>query len=338
MWIKFYHCDFNDFNNEPIRYNQPMVTYFDPFGFKDTPMEKVMSYAGKRRSIILNFMVRDINRFVGLDINREKFDLLFGTNQWRIYLPKNFRENSVVKKMESYAAVYKSCFQNKYFQKTGESIRFLKFSLRKGSSQGVEKRFIYYMLFAAVDLTAMANAKYALHTVAQNFKLPEKPETTSDELYFADFYFRPETPWRPKEAKDLKEEEANCIYQHYRGQEVRFGDLKEWVIMETPYQFHSRALQLLEKKKFLKVISTDYIRYPGIRILERKNNAFPTNVGTYKDDPDWDNRLMITYCNNWLLKFEEENQENANSVKRKRKRKHETPSRKKPCPSVSVAI
>ena len=32
--------------------------------------------------------------------------------------------------------------------------------------------------------------------------------------------------------------------------------------------------------------------------------AFPKHVGTYKDDPDWDNRLMIKYCNNWLLKFE----------------------------------
>ena len=99
VWIKFHHCDFNDFNNELIRCNQPMITYFDPFGFKDTPMEKVMSYAGERRSIILNFMVRDIHRFVGLDINREKFDLLFGTNQWRMYLPENFRELSVVKKM-----------------------------------------------------------------------------------------------------------------------------------------------------------------------------------------------------------------------------------------------
>ena len=58
VWIKFHHCDFNDFNNEAIRYNQPMVTYFDPFGLKDTPMEKVMSYAGKRRSIIFNFMVK----------------------------------------------------------------------------------------------------------------------------------------------------------------------------------------------------------------------------------------------------------------------------------------
>ena len=63
--------------------------------------------------------------------------------------------------MESYATVCKNCFQNKYFQNTGDSVRFLKFSLRKGSSQGVEKNFIYYMLFAAVDLTTMSNAKYA---------------------------------------------------------------------------------------------------------------------------------------------------------------------------------
>ena len=43
-------------------------------------------------------MVRDINRFAGLDINREKFNLLFDTNQWRMYLPENFKELSVVKK------------------------------------------------------------------------------------------------------------------------------------------------------------------------------------------------------------------------------------------------
>ena len=52
----------------------------------------------------------------------------------------------------------------------------------------------------------------------------------------------------------------------------------------------------------------------------------PRHVGTYKDDPDWGNRLMIKYCNNWLLKFEEETQENTKSVKKKRKREHETPT------------
>ena len=336
--IEFHRCDFNDFDNESIRYNQPMVTFFDPFGFKDTPMEKVMIYTGKRRSIILNFMVRDINRFMRLDKNREKFNLLFGTNQWRMELPENFGDLSVVEKMENYATVYRNCFQKMYTQTTDEPIRFLKFSLRKGSRQGVEKGFIYYMLFAAVDLTAMKSVKYALHTAAQNFKLPERPETTTDELYFADFYFRPETPWCPKEAKDLKKEEANCIYQHYKGQVIKFGDLKEWVIMETPYQFHSRALQDLEKNKYLTVISTDYDRYPGVPKYERKNKAFPGNVGTYKNDQDWDDRLKNIYCNGWLLKFEEENEENANSVKRKRKREHETPSQKSWGNSDAVGI
>ena len=54
--------------------------------------------------------------------------------------------------------------------------------------------------------------------------------------------------------------------------------------------------------------------------------AFPRRVGTYKDHPDWDNCLMIKYCNNSLSKFEEENQENTKSVKKKRKKEHETPS------------
>ena len=112
--IEFHRCDFNDFNNDSIRYNEPMVTFFDPFGFKDTPMEKVMVCTGKRRSIILNFMVRDINRFVGLDKNQEKFNLLSGTKKWRMHLPKNFSELSVVEKMESYSTVYRECFQNKY--------------------------------------------------------------------------------------------------------------------------------------------------------------------------------------------------------------------------------
>ena len=159
------------------------------------------------------------------------------------------------------------------------------------------------MLFAAVDLTSMANVKYALHTVAQNFKLPEKPTTTTDELYFTDFYFHSEIPWRPKKAKDLKREEAKCIFDHYRGQEVKFEELKESVIMETPYQFHSRALQFLEKESNLKVVSTNYERFSNVTKYERERKAFPSNIGIYNNDKDWDTCLKIKYCNDWLLKF-----------------------------------
>ena len=307
--IRFRYCDFKNFNNDDIRNNEPMITFFDPFGFTDTPMERVMSYSGRRKSIILNLMVRDINRFAGLDRNQANLDLLFGSGQWRMYLPENFSELSVVRKMESYAIAYRNCFQDEYLQTRDDSIRFLRFSLRKGSRQSVEKRFIYYMMFAAVDLTAMKSVKYALHTAAQNFKLPERPETTSDELFFTDFHFNPERPWCPKKAEDLKEEEANYIYQHYRGQVVLFGDLKEWVLMETPYQFHSRALQHLENLHDLRVISTEYDRLPGVPQYERNRPAFPGGVGTYRNDPDWDHRQKILYCNGWRLQFCDSNED-----------------------------
>ena len=179
----------------------------------------------------------------------------------------------------------------------------------------------------AVDLTAMKSVKYALHTAAQNFKFSPRPETISNELYFADFYFRPDTPWWPREANELIDEEADVIYQNYKGQVVTFGELKEWVIMETPYQFHSDALRNLEKNRSLIVISTDYDRKPGVPKYERKKKAFPGHVGKNNDDPDWDNRLIIKYCNGWELKFNKED-EDANSAKTPRKGAHETPDNK----------
>ena len=71
--------------------------------------------------------------------------------------------------------------------------------------------------------------------------------------------------------------------------------MKEWVIMETPYQFHSKALKDLEENKYLTVISTDYDRYPGVPKYERNNKAFPGNVGTYKNDKDWGYRVKDVY-------------------------------------------
>ena len=302
--IKFHHCNFENFNDESVRLNKPMVTFLDPLRFKNTPMDIVVNYIGDRKSIIFNFMVRDIHKYGTLAENRERADLLFGDKEWRKTLPKkDFSKLTQAQIMEKYAICYRDHLKKRYNVKTDDCIRFLKFSLRKGSNQDPETHFIYYMLFAAVDLTSIANVKYALHTVAQNFKLPEKPTTTTDELYFTDFYVHSEIPWRPKKAKDLKREEAKFIFDHYRGQEVKFGELKEWVIMETPYQFHSRALQFLEKESNLTVVSTNYERFPNVTKYERERKAFPSNIGIYNNDKDWDTCLKIKYCNDWLLKF-----------------------------------
>ena len=172
-------------------------------------------------------MVRDINRFGKLKVNKENLALLFGNDQWQMDIFENSRELSVTEKMRKICDRYGKNFKNIYREQNNETIRIFEFSIRRGSSQGVEKNYIYYLLFMAVDLTAMKNVKYALHTAAQNFKFSPRPETISDELYFADLYFQPDTPWRPRKAKELIEEEADCIYQHHKGRKIRFGELEE---------------------------------------------------------------------------------------------------------------
>ena len=67
---------------------KPMVTFLDPFRFKNTPMDRVVSYIGDRKNIIFNFMVRDIHKYRTLAENRERADLLFGDKEWRKTLPK----------------------------------------------------------------------------------------------------------------------------------------------------------------------------------------------------------------------------------------------------------
>ena len=44
--IKFFNCSFKDFDDDLLISNQPMVSFFDPFEYSHTPMEKVKKYAG----------------------------------------------------------------------------------------------------------------------------------------------------------------------------------------------------------------------------------------------------------------------------------------------------
>ena len=62
--VYFYHCDLNALGSDFFNGIEPMVTFLDPFAFRDTLMFYTMSYIGTRRSIIVDFTIRDINCFV----------------------------------------------------------------------------------------------------------------------------------------------------------------------------------------------------------------------------------------------------------------------------------
>lgn len=86
-----------------------MVTFLDPFGFKDTIMDLVAKYIGKKRSIIFNLMVRDIHRYGTVSENRQETDELFGNDEWRRDVHKgSFNKLSQARKMEKYATCYEN--------------------------------------------------------------------------------------------------------------------------------------------------------------------------------------------------------------------------------------
>ena len=70
--------------------------------------------------------------------------------------------------------------------------------------------------------------------------------------------------------------------------------------MKTPYQFHAGALKYLEEEGNLTVVSTNYERFRNVPTYVRQNRAFPTDVGIYNDDKDWDTSLKMKYYNGWL--------------------------------------
>lgn len=296
--IKLYCCDFRDFNNADIRNNWPMVSFFDPFGFSQIPMEKLLDYVGNRKSIIINLMVESINRFKNTKKNEMNFKELFGCSEnenWKDDIPDNFETLDVPSKMRLYSQIYRKNFQKK------TSVKFLEFSMRRGSEKGVEKSYIYYLLYGALDLRSMAIAKYAMHVAAQNFDLEESASVTSNELFFSDFHFKSGISWRPKTSG---KDEAEFIYNRWKGKNVSFGELKEWIILESPYQVHSAALRYLEKDGRLQILSTEYDRESDeVPKYERKNKSFPQTVGFNASSKDWDKEGKIRYCNGWSINF-----------------------------------
>lgn len=303
--IKLHCCDFREYNNDDIRNNWPMVSFFDPFGCSQIPMKYLIEYVGNRKSIIINLMVSAIDRFIAQKKNEKNLNELFGCSQddYIDDLPENFETLDVPHKMRMYSQIYRKNFQNK------KSVRFLEFSMRKGSNMGVEQRYMYYILCGALDLTSMAIGKYAMHVTAQNFRLETTVETTSNELFFSDFHFNCGISWRPETSEET---EGDFIYNHWEGKTVSFGELKEWIILKSPYQVHSKALKYLEKSKRLKVLSTEYERESEeVPKYKRKMNSFPPNVGINADDKDWDKREEIKYCNGWMINFPNAESNNA---------------------------
>jgi len=86
--------------------------------------------------------------------------------------------------------------------------------------------------------------------------------------------------------KTSDEDEKEEIYKQFKGKEINLYELKHWILVKSPFTFHSRPLQQLESDGLLTVDTLGEQR--------RKGNFKATNFSRWK--------------NNWFVSFHQEPQ------------------------------
>jgi len=285
--IIFSCTTFKDFDFASIQNHQPMISFVDPFGYSHTPMKEMQSLLGSRREILFNFMVQSLNRFLSVDKQTSNINKLMGDSKWIDDVPKNYKSLKVPEKMYELLKIYISKLEQFH---RNQSLKTTRFSMRKGSASGTDKGFIYFLIFASEELKSIAQMKYAMNVAEE-----DDAEEGNEEMFFTDYNFDPENPkWYP--ITDIKEEARyilNNVPNHLH--KCSFGELKEWILLYTPYQVHSKALRELEKEKYMEVtVPDDDIR---------SKKELPPYVGVNNNDIDIPGKKEHRYKNNWVIRF-----------------------------------
>ena len=84
--------------------------------------------------------------------------------------------------------------------------------------------------------------------------------------------------------KTTDEDEKKEIYKHFKGKKIELYELKHWILVRSPFTFHSRPLQQLERERLLTVDSLGE---------QRRNKNFKATDFTRRK-------------NNWLVSFHRE--------------------------------
>jgi hypothetical protein len=147
---------------------------------------------------------------------------------------------------------------------------------------------LFFMVLVTTSLSVLNSFKFVTQCLTQQ----------GSELAFTDFYHYNNYPAPPLERKTEVEEEADNIYQEFRGQQnVLLGKVKQFVIEETPYPYHARALKVLETDgRLTDVKPLDAEGQPMLRV----NKEFCNKISNHPEDPDVDGKK---FGNFWLLQF-----------------------------------
>lgn len=204
----------------------PTFAFLDPFGFSGLPMEiisRFMSY--KYCEVLITFMTGFVNRFVNVDDTREAiFDELFATPEWR----KVREYDSPEKRRNFIIDLYR-----KQLRLVGNA-RFV----RSFEMVGKHNQVIYDLVFATNGIKGLKVMKEAMWKVDPRGTYRFSDTTDVNQKYLLDF----------TDKKHWISDAADMVFRAFRGKTAHISEIKEYVIVETPYLFRSGILKCLEQQ------------------------------------------------------------------------------------------
>ncbi len=133
---------------------------------------------------------------------------------------------------------------------------------------------LYFMVMATTSLSVLNSFKAATQSLTQQ----------GSELAVTDFFHYHGLPVAHGR-KTCDGEEAEAVYEQFRGKKVSLWEVKQFVVEETPYPFHSKPLRVLENPEDGRLVEVEPLDSEG-RPVERIREEFPYEVSKLPTDPD----------------------------------------------------
>ncbi|XP_045170568.2 uncharacterized protein LOC123532990 [Mercenaria mercenaria] len=230
-------------NNDSIK----CLIFLDPFFFSQTPMTHVEKYVGPGNFLLINFMSSFVNRMN--ETLSERIEALYGIPYLRMkalekgiptgsldeyvtYLVRQFdgkgnggRRNNI----QSRAATYERMLKNVF----GTATMPLTFEMR-----GRKNNIIYHLIFITDDIKGVEIMKEAMHCCSQ----------VESELRMSNYQLcRNDCIMNLGNTKDVTVV-ADTLYEKFEGcSKVKISQVKDYVLLETPYVFRKQCLAGMEK-------------------------------------------------------------------------------------------
>ena len=200
----------------------PTFAFLDPFGFSGFPMRligRMMSY--DKCEVLTTFMVGFVRRFTD-ELREPVLNELYATEEWQNVHGIADPEQRLRFLLNLYERQLKDAGGAKYVRSFGMI--------------GVHNQPIYYMVYGTKHPAGLKVMKEAMWKVDRRGSYTFSDLTDVNQTYIIDY--QDATHWVPQVAQ--------MVYNKFRGQTVNEAEIRQFVIVDTPFIYRKAILRHLE--------------------------------------------------------------------------------------------